>query len=180
MFRTVMNLTGCDRRGRVNDEDGVSYERCEVPSPRLPTAIWDIPQRCRLVQHDVELVEGAKPIKHAPYRMNPAKRELLEQEVKFLLPHNFVERSSSEWASLCLLGPKPDGRSRMCTDYLIVYSSTWEEHLSRLRLLLVNFAEACLTINLLKSEFGHAKLVYLWHIVGFGERPPTCPASENI
>ncbi|KAG7166431.1 Transposon Ty3-G Gag-Pol polyprotein-like 1, partial [Homarus americanus] len=74
-------------------------------------------QECRLVQHDIELVEGAKPIKQAAYRMNPAKRELLEQDVNFLLAHNFIEKSSSEWVSPCLLVPKPDVNSRMCTDY---------------------------------------------------------------
>ncbi|XP_042230552.1 uncharacterized protein LOC121871997 [Homarus americanus] len=184
----------------------------------FPQLFVDIPQRCRLVQHDVELVEGAKPIKQAPYHMNPAKRELLEQEVKFLLAYNFVEKSSSEWASPCLLVPKPIGSSRMCADYrrmksitktdsysipriddiidnlvkcgldgvqsylddLNVYSSTWEEHLSRLRLLFVSLAEACLTINLLKSKFAHAKLVYLGHIVGFSEVSPVAGKVEAI
>ncbi|KAG7155718.1 hypothetical protein Hamer_G023870 [Homarus americanus] len=41
-------------------------------------------------------------------------------------------------------------------------------------------ADACLTINLLKSEFGHAKLVYRGHIVGFGEVSPVTAKVEAI
>ncbi|KAK4315748.1 hypothetical protein Pmani_013054 [Petrolisthes manimaculis] len=77
----------------------------------------DVPQRCVVASHDVVLLKDSTPIKQAPYRMNPTKREVIRQEVKFLIDHGLAEPSSSEWASPCLLVPKPDGTYRMCTDY---------------------------------------------------------------
>ena len=40
---------------------------------------------------------------------------------------------------------------------VIVYGDSWREHISQLRALLSRFLEANLTINLAKSEFGHAE-----------------------
>ncbi|KAK4327492.1 hypothetical protein Pmani_002048 [Petrolisthes manimaculis] len=77
----------------------------------------DVPQRCVVASHDVVLLKDSTPIKQAPYRVNPTKREVIRQEVKFLIDHGLAEPSSSEWASPCLLVPKPDGTYRMCTDY---------------------------------------------------------------
>ncbi|KAK4317102.1 hypothetical protein Pmani_011784 [Petrolisthes manimaculis] len=54
-------------------------------------------------------------------------------------------------------------------DDLIVYSQTWEDHQLQLRALLYNLAEAQLTVNLTKSEFSHAKVVFLGHVVGQGD-----------
>lgn len=64
----------------------------------------------------MELLPGICPIKQAPYRLNPKKRELLSKEVD-LLENNLAEPSNSEWASPCILVPKPDGTASMCTDY---------------------------------------------------------------
>ncbi|XP_042215540.1 uncharacterized protein K02A2.6-like [Homarus americanus] len=77
----------------------------------------DVLGQCSLLEHDLVLLPGTSPIKHAPYRMSPDKREKLKQEVEYLLEHDLVERSSSAWASPCVLVPKPDGSVRMCTDY---------------------------------------------------------------
>lgn len=53
-------------------------------------------------------------------------------------------------------------------DDLVVYSDTWEEHLSRVRSVFVRLAEANLTINLAKCEFARATVVYLGRVVGQG------------
>ena len=57
-------------------------------------------------------------------------------------------------------------------DDLVVYTSTWEEHLSALRELFHRLRAANLTLNLIKSEFVHAKVKYLGHLVGGGEVAP--------
>ncbi|KAK4307306.1 hypothetical protein Pmani_020910 [Petrolisthes manimaculis] len=192
----------------------------------------DAPLQCPLVEHDVELISSARPIKQHPYRVSPWKREALRKEVQFLMDHGLMEKSDSAWASPCLLVDKPDGSFRMCTDYrqvnqltsfvtpdglyayavmpfgmvnapatfqrlihrvtegligvqsylddLIVYSKTWEDHLLQLRALLYNRAEAQLTVNLAKSEFCHAKVVFLGHVVGQGDVSPVSAKVEAI
>ena len=64
------------------------------------------------IYHDVELIDGSKPVKQHPYRMDPVKQQILRVEVQDLLDNDFIESSQSEWCS-----PKPDGTFRMCTDY---------------------------------------------------------------
>lgn len=84
---------------------------------KFPSVFSDVPQQSVVASHDVVLVRDTVPIKQSPYRVNPAKREILRQEVKFLLDHGLAEPSHSEWASPCLLVTKPDGSFRLCTDY---------------------------------------------------------------
>lgn len=76
----------------------------------------DVPGKSHLVKHDVDLGDSA-PVKQSPYRVNPLKGEILKQEVNFLLEHNIIEKSQSEWASPCLLVPKADNSYKLCTDY---------------------------------------------------------------
>ncbi|KAK4316000.1 hypothetical protein Pmani_012800 [Petrolisthes manimaculis] len=56
----------------------------------------DVPQRCVVASHDVVLLKDSTPIKQAPYRVNPTKREIIRQEVKFLIDHGLAEPSSIE------------------------------------------------------------------------------------
>jgi len=51
-------------------------------------------------------------------------------------------------------------------DDVVIFGSTWEEHLSRVEELFRRLRLANLTVNLVKSEFGHAYVTYLGHIVG--------------
>ena len=75
----------------------------------------DIPTRTDQIYHDVD-IEGSKPIKQHPYRMNPMTLQYLREEVQYLLDNDFIEPSQSDWSSPCILVPKPDGTFRMCTD----------------------------------------------------------------
>ncbi|XP_069996525.1 uncharacterized protein [Penaeus vannamei] len=43
--------------------------------------LGDIPRQTHLVTHDVKLVDGAIPVKQAPYRMSPYKAKIMEEEV---------------------------------------------------------------------------------------------------
>ena len=83
----------------------------------------DIPTRTDQIYHDVD-IEGSKPVKQHPYRMNPMKLQYLREEVQYLLDNDFIEPSQSDWSSPCILVPKPDGTFRMCTDYRKVNSVT--------------------------------------------------------
>lgn len=237
----------------------------------------DVPQPCRGVEHDIVLIDNATPVKQHPYRVNPCKRSSLRKEVEFLIRNGLAEQSTSEWASPCLLVPKPDGSDRLCTDYrrvnsltkadcfplprmadiiddigdakfitkldllkgyyqipltarakevsafvlpdglyqykvmpfgmrnapatfqrlmnhviqdlpnvrvyiddLVIFTTTWEEHVSCLQQLFHRLAEAGLTVNLLKSELGHAEVIYLGHVVGRGKVAPVQAKVEAI
>lgn len=59
----------------------------------------------------------------------------------------------------------------------MVVADSWEEHLSRLRLLLQKLKEANLTINLSKTSWGQDSVTYLGHTVGSGM---VKPKSANI
>ncbi|KAJ8026574.1 hypothetical protein HOLleu_31450 [Holothuria leucospilota] len=83
----------------------------------------DDPTRTSLIEHDVD-VGDATPIKQHPYRVNPRKRQHLRDEVRYMLDHDIIEPSNSEWSSPCILVPKPDGGYRFCTDYRKVNAVT--------------------------------------------------------
>ena len=68
----------------------------------------DIPTRTDRIYHDVD-IEGSKPIKQHPYRMNTTKLQYLKEEIQHLLDNDFIEPSQSDWISPCILVPKPDG-----------------------------------------------------------------------
>ena len=66
-------------------------------------------------------------------------------------------------------------------DDVVIFGSTWEEHLSRVEELFRRLRSANLTVNLVKSEFGHAYVTYLGHVVGQGQvRPVTAKVDAII
>ncbi|MEL7522628.1 MAG: reverse transcriptase family protein, partial [Cyanobacteria bacterium J06553_1] len=77
----------------------------------------DIPSVTTLIEHDIELLQDTRPIKQRPYRVNPAKQEKIKTEIAYMKENGIIENSSSEWSSPCLVVPKPDGSSRLCTDF---------------------------------------------------------------
>ena len=232
----------------------------------------DIPSRTDKIYHDVDIIEGAKPVKQHPYRLHPERQQYLRKEVKYLLDNDFIEPSQSEWSSPCILVPKSDGTFRMCTDYrkvnsvtktdtfpipriddcidnighakyvtkfdllkgfwqipyidsskeilefvtterqfrnklkalkcclvrlvnslifgldgckayiddAIIYSEEWKQHREIIREFFKRLSDAKLTINLPKSEFCHASLTFLGHIVGQGQVRPVEAKVEAI
>ena len=237
----------------------------------------DFPYRTDKIYHDVDIIDGSKPVKQHPYRMNPVKQQYLREEVQYLLDNDFIEHSQSEWSSPCILVPKPDATFRMCTDYrkvnsvtktdtfpipriddcidnighakyvtkfdllkgfwqipltnkakeisafvtpdglyqykvmpfgmknfpatfqrlvnslisnldgckayiddAIIFSEEWEQHLQTIRTFFDRLSEAKLTVTLAKSEFCHANLTFLGHIVGQGQVKPVEAKVEAI
>ena len=100
-----------------------SQELCDLLNLH-PNLFSDQPGRCAVLQHDIELQSGTVPIRQPFYRMSPARKEVLRSEVTYLLKYGFAEPSKSSWASPCILVPKEDGSTRMCTDYRQVNSKT--------------------------------------------------------
>lgn len=90
---------------------------------RFLSVFQDIPSRTSLIEHDVD-VGNAAPIRQHPYRVNATKREVMRKEVSYLLENDMAKPSNSSWSSPCILVPKPDGTSRLCTDYRRVNTVT--------------------------------------------------------
>ncbi|XP_068243247.1 uncharacterized protein [Palaemon carinicauda] len=83
----------------------------------------DVPGLTSLLMHDVE-VGDARPIKQHPYRVNPSKRDIIQQEVEYMLRHDLIQRSFSPWSSPVVLVKKEGGGQRMCFDYRKVNAVT--------------------------------------------------------
>ena len=65
-------------------------------------------------------------------------------------------------------------------DDIVVYSNTWVQHLKQIHSLMCRLTEAKLTVNLVKSEFGHAHIIFLGHVVGQGQVKPITAKVEAI
>jgi len=64
----------------------------------------------------------------------------------------------------------------VCDD-IVVFSHSWEQHIHQLRDFLHQLQEAKLTVNLMKTEFCHAKVTFLGHVVGQGQ---VVPVSSKV
>ena len=76
----------------------------------------DVPNKTNVLCHDVDVGE-ATPIKQHPYRVNPVKAKQMDAEIEYMLKHDIIQPSQSEWSSPCVLIPKPGGSVRFCTDF---------------------------------------------------------------
>ena len=65
-------------------------------------------------------------------------------------------------------------------DDIVVHSDDWDTHLLRLRRLFLALREAGLVVNLRKSEFAKAKVIYLGHEIGYGKVSPREINAEII
>ena len=243
---------------------------------KYPDLFPDVPNRTSAAIHDVD-VGVAQPIKQHPYRMNPEKCQLSKDEIEYMLKHDIIKPSSSNWSSPCVLVPKPNGSIRFCTDYrkvnsisktdafpiprvddcidkvghakfltkidllkgywcvpltdrareisafvtpsglyeynvlpfgmknapatfqrmihgvikdlpntnayiddLVTGSDTWEDHLEAVGKLFQKLSDANLTVNLAKSEFGQAHVVYLGYVIGQGKVAPVDAKVQTI
>ena len=65
-------------------------------------------------------------------------------------------------------------------DDLVVYSDSWSDHLLHLDALLSALDNAGLVLNVEKSEFVSAQLVYLGHVIGKGKLAPPAAKCDVI
>lgn len=69
-----------------------------------------------VIMHDIN-TGGHVPVSRPPYRVNPIKQQVINQEVDRLLTTGVIEASASPWASPVILVKKSDGNWRLCIDY---------------------------------------------------------------
>ena len=95
----------------------VRYEDLFAFSP-TDLAIANQPQdHHELLQHRIQLCEGARPCASRPYRKPPRDRRIIEKEVAEMLQAGIIEPACSPWASPVVVVSKPDGGARFCVDY---------------------------------------------------------------
>ncbi|GJW45811.1 putative reverse transcriptase domain-containing protein [Tanacetum coccineum] len=71
----------------------------------------------RQVEFQIDLVPGAAPVAHAPYRLAPSKLQELSAKLQELSDKGFIRPSSSPWGAPVLFVKKKDGYFWMCIDY---------------------------------------------------------------
>lgn len=71
-----------------------------------PAVLGDVPTR--LLVYDID-VGNTRPIKQHAYRCPPAKREIMQGRVNYLVAHGFAQPSCSPWSWPCVVVPKSDG-----------------------------------------------------------------------
>ncbi|GKC07403.1 putative reverse transcriptase domain-containing protein [Tanacetum coccineum] len=69
------------------------------------------------VEFRIELVPGAAPVAHAPYRLAASEMKELSKQLKELSEKGFIRPSSSPWGAPVLFVKKKDGSFCMCIDY---------------------------------------------------------------
>jgi len=81
--------------------------------------------RTGLVQHTID-TGGYRPIKQRPYRTNPDDRKEIDKQVEEMLANNFIQPSTSAWASPVVL-VKQGKKIRFCIDYRKLNAVTWKD-----------------------------------------------------
>ncbi|GBN45783.1 Transposon Ty3-I Gag-Pol polyprotein [Araneus ventricosus] len=57
------------------------------------------------------------PVAVTPYRLSPARQEILKKEIDVLLAAGVIEECDSPYATPVVLVPKPNSEFRLCVDY---------------------------------------------------------------
>ncbi|XP_060216861.1 uncharacterized protein LOC132644288 [Lycium barbarum] len=91
----------------------VLEENKDVMPNELPK---QLPPR-KEVDHQIELVPGAKPPAMTPYRMAPPELEELRKQLKELLESGHIRPSKAPFGAPVLFQKKKEGTLRLCIDY---------------------------------------------------------------
>ena len=91
---------------------------------QFPQVFTEDPGRTHLTKHSIELQPGTKPSNTQPYRLPPAKKAIVDQQIEEMLQAKQITPSRSPWAAPIVLSPKKDGSLRFCIDYRKLNAST--------------------------------------------------------
>lgn len=88
--------------------DALIAEYVDVFSTKLETTPF--------AEHAIKLTDDT-PIAVPPYRMSPARKQYLKNELDKMLADDIIEECESPYAAPVVLVPKRDGSLRLCVDY---------------------------------------------------------------
>ena len=64
-----------------------------------------------------KLIEGAQPVRFAPFRASPMEKQYVKEELDKMLQADIIRPSRSPWGARVLLVKKKDSTQRFCVDY---------------------------------------------------------------
>ena len=80
------------------------------------TPLSGIPPEDR-IQHNIELIKGAKPVMKRPYRLAESQAKEVERQILNALNEGWIQPSFSPWGTAIFVVAKKNGEWRMCVDY---------------------------------------------------------------
>lgn len=115
------NFVGCAATDLLRADEGTML------SPSQRTSLSDLLQEYEDVfgvggrptpfaEHCIDTGDHP-PIAVPPYRLTPAKKAIMEDQLQKMLKDDIIEECESAWAAPALLVPKKDGTFRFCVDY---------------------------------------------------------------
>nr|GEU82486.1 putative reverse transcriptase domain-containing protein [Tanacetum cinerariifolium] len=119
-------ITGCDvflaHITTKEAKDKSKWKRLEdVPIVRdfLEVFLEDLPgiPPAKQVEFQIDLVPGAAPVAHAPYRLAPSEMKELAEQLQELYDKGFIRPNSSPWGAPVLFFKKKGRSFCMCIDY---------------------------------------------------------------
>ncbi|CAK1601035.1 unnamed protein product [Parnassius mnemosyne] len=75
-------------------------------------------------EHHIDNTGNHPPIAAPPYRVTPAKKEIMRAKLDKTLADGVIEECESAWAAPCVLVPKANGTYRFCVDYRKLNTAT--------------------------------------------------------
>ena len=70
-----------------------------------------------LIEHEIIVKPGTKPVRQASRRMSPKMEEFAQREVKKMLEEGIIEESKSDWCSRPVIAKKANESFKFCVDY---------------------------------------------------------------
>jgi hypothetical protein len=110
----VVSMTSSDTEHFADISPQISQLLEEFPDITKPPV--SLPPK-RYCDHEIPLVEGARPVSVRPYRYPPALKDEIEAQVGAMLQQGIIQHSTSPFNSPVLLVRKKDGTWRFCVDY---------------------------------------------------------------
>ena len=83
--------------------------------------------KCSLVEFEVELKEGARPVRHRSRPLNPRQQASLDEQIKLWLSEGVAEEAIPDeecYISPLVPVPKSDGGTRWCVDFRSLNAQT--------------------------------------------------------
>ena len=92
-------------------------EEIEQLISKFPDVFNERPGRTTKLRHQINLTPDAQACNAPPFRYAPARRQIIEENLREMTEQGIISPSKSPWAAPVILVPKKDGSLRFCVDY---------------------------------------------------------------